>query len=552
MMSKSAIALVVCVLTCAILEVASNIQYPNIDEETGCPLNVPHVCEYCAEDQNRLGCYCETDSGDFIVTANVFTPCRAENADPCRNHSCLNGATCVQEGLSGYRCECSAGFSGPFCADPLARCDDPDIVCNNAECVETTNPALPVYCQCFDGSRRDPRRNETCPLSPCFQRDSEEPVCRNNGTCRIVNNAYVCECASGFAGTNCTRALATPLCESQPGVCGVGKCVQSLTPPFYSCNCGAFPSTFGRTITELVKCEASGCYASNPCQNGGTCSNRANGAFLCQCPVRYTGSKCERQSACFNNPCLNGATCEAFNETVYFCKCPPYFTGQRCEVAVANPCLTKSCGPFGTCRDIQGVAFCYCNNATFSDATACEDPCNKISCGAGVCARRTTNTSIEAYCTCPVTRTGPLCELPTDKCRQAPRCGGGYCKTDYSNPRGYHCVCEGNVVRTDPCPFGTNCPIRDCGTKGICTETDGLIPTPGSRPIYYVCTCLNGYITTRDCNNLIDNLVPAARIICGANGTPYPSRNPNNPIGCWCNNGTHIEEIMDSTATNLC
>jgi hypothetical protein len=33
------------------------------------------VCETCAEDQNRLGCYCELDSGDEIVTASIFTPC---------------------------------------------------------------------------------------------------------------------------------------------------------------------------------------------------------------------------------------------------------------------------------------------------------------------------------------------------------------------------------------------------------------------------------------------------------------------------------------------
>ena len=48
-----------------------------------------------------------------------------------------------------------------------------------------------------------------------------------------------------------------PLCESQPGVCGVGRCQQSLTPPFYSCNCGNFPSTFGKDITELTRCELS-------------------------------------------------------------------------------------------------------------------------------------------------------------------------------------------------------------------------------------------------------------------------------------------------------
>jgi hypothetical protein len=49
----------------------------NIDEDTGCPIGVDTVCEICAEDRNRLGCYCELDGGDEIVTASVFTPCPA-------------------------------------------------------------------------------------------------------------------------------------------------------------------------------------------------------------------------------------------------------------------------------------------------------------------------------------------------------------------------------------------------------------------------------------------------------------------------------------------
>jgi transcription initiation factor IIE alpha subunit len=51
--------------------------------------------------------------------------------------------------------------------------------------------------------------------------------------------------------------FSAPLCEEQPRVCGEGKCQQSLTPPYYACNCGNHPSTFGKAITELVKCEES-------------------------------------------------------------------------------------------------------------------------------------------------------------------------------------------------------------------------------------------------------------------------------------------------------
>lgn len=51
----------------------------NIDEDTGCPIGVAHVCEFCAVDQNRLGCYCELPNGDELVTTNIFTACPSRN-----------------------------------------------------------------------------------------------------------------------------------------------------------------------------------------------------------------------------------------------------------------------------------------------------------------------------------------------------------------------------------------------------------------------------------------------------------------------------------------
>ncbi|CAF4059755.1 unnamed protein product, partial [Rotaria sp. Silwood2] len=523
----------------------------NLNETTGCPLNTNHDCEICAPDQNRLGCYCELKNGDVIITASILTPCPIENEDPCSNHSCKNGATCVGEGFTSYKCNCTQGYGGRLCDETLSKCSDPAIRCLNAECIETNDPDIPVYCQCYDGTRRDPRQNNSCPLSPCYEKDTEDPVCKNNATCRIVNNGYFCECAGGFAGQNCTRPLRRPLCQELPGVCGEGKCQQSLTPPFYSCNCGTHPSTFGRNISDLTKCEESGCHAINPCQNGGTCSNKGAGAFICQCSSLFTGTKCEKFSACHNNPCVNNGTCEAFNETVYYCKCPPYFTGQRCETPVPDPCLGKSCGSFGECRDIRGTAICFCNDGLHLDGSPCQDPCRNKSCGVGVCTKNP-NTTYEAICSCPPDRTGESCEKPRDLCREAPRCGGGYCRPDYQAARGYVCVCAGGSVRNDPCPFSTTCPIKDCGTQGICVETDGIVTVPGGRPIFYVCQCKLGYITSSDCDGLLTTQIPTAASRCGPNGRPYPSRNPNNPIGCWCNNGTHIEEINASGPSSYC
>jgi len=50
----------------------------------------------------------------------------------------------------------------------FVECSDDEIECKNAECVETTDPLLPVFCQCYDGSRRDPQLGVACPLSSSF------------------------------------------------------------------------------------------------------------------------------------------------------------------------------------------------------------------------------------------------------------------------------------------------------------------------------------------------------------------------------------------------
>ena len=44
----------------------------------------------------------------------------SSDIDDCISHSCQNGAVCVDE-TSGYRCECSPGFSGTFCESRKAN-----------------------------------------------------------------------------------------------------------------------------------------------------------------------------------------------------------------------------------------------------------------------------------------------------------------------------------------------------------------------------------------------------------------------------------------------
>ena len=49
--------------------------------------------------------------------------------------------------------------------------------------------------------------------------------------------------------------------------------------------------------------------ASNPCINGGRCSNAKDG-YLCDCPLGFVGKNCEKNiDECLSDPCYEGSTC---------------------------------------------------------------------------------------------------------------------------------------------------------------------------------------------------------------------------------------------------
>ncbi len=76
--------------------------------------------------------------------------------------------------------------------------------------------------------------------------------------------------------------------------------------------------------------------ASNPCQNGGSCTDAVN-VYLCDCAAGYNGTLCENEiDECASNPCQNGGTCTDEVDG-YSCSCPAGYGGDDCGEIV---CLT--------------------------------------------------------------------------------------------------------------------------------------------------------------------------------------------------------------------
>src|SRR6185312_13938483 len=209
------------------------------------------------------------------------------NCSYCANFTCLNNGYCNVDplGTYGFTCYCQGGYYGMYCDTPIVGPD---------QCVP--NP------------------------------------CNNGGTCGDLQNGYMCLCATGFNGTNCSynqHACDGPPCQNG-GVC-------TLQPnASYTCNC-TNTGYNGQNCTVLNN----NCPTPNPCLNNGTCVN-AFMNYTCNCTSEFNGTVCQNDiGECRSSPCQNGGNCtNIINGTI--CTCPSGYNGSYCQNDI-NQCRSSPC-----------------------------------------------------------------------------------------------------------------------------------------------------------------------------------------------------------------
>lgn len=121
----------------------------------------------------------------------------------------------------------------------------------------------------------------------------KDNICKNNGTCYIVNDTNVCDCTSKWTGVRCETLLRS--CDDF-SCFNNGTCEDVLDK--FRCHCEVGWQG-DACLLDIDECR------DDPCQGHSKCVN-TNGSY--QCEPGWTDehvNECEKESCPLNNECVN-------------------------------------------------------------------------------------------------------------------------------------------------------------------------------------------------------------------------------------------------------
>ncbi|XP_041715923.1 delta-like protein 4 [Coregonus clupeaformis] len=299
----------------------------------------------------------------------------------------------------------------------------------------------------------------------------EEPIClegcsEGNGNCSRPGE---CVCREGWQGPFCDQCKKYPACKH-------GTCQQP-----WQCNC---KEGWGGLFCDQ---DLNFCTHHRPCVNGATCMNTGQGSFTCTCPSGFTGVNCElKLQECDSNPCRNGGLCTNL-DVGYTCSCPQGFEGSHCKHSLLT-CADSPCFHSGQCHQKDNGRSYTCECPPGYTGLNCEkrvDKCTSLPCAnGGLCLIH----GGVRLCSCRSGFTGQRCEININECAGNPCTNGGTCLDRIND---YTCACPPGYTGRNCDRVLDECSMRPCLNGGLCTVEEG----PGKPPA--TCICPAGFTGPR-------------------------------------------------------
>jgi Notch-like protein len=502
----------------------------------------------CASEPCLFGAPCSDGVSGYTCEclAGYAGPTCGVDVDDCATSPCQNGGTCV-DGIDSFNCACEPGYAGSDCAENIDDCAD-DPCDNGGTCKDGVNS---FFCECPEGffGHDCSVRENNCEDAACGNDgecvseiggytcicaagwtgdDCEDDVdecasfpCENGAQCENGANEFVCTCPDGFVGVTC----GTNVDECEPEPCqNEGQCIDGIAA--FECNC--LPGWEGDTCgTNVDEC------ASQPCLNGGSCRDGSAG-YECMCEDGFGGAHCGNNvDECASQPCQNDAECR---DTIngYRCVCQSGFIGDHCDEQI-DECVSSPCQNDGECEDQLNSYVCNCplgyelEHCQWNTNDCASNPCqNGADCVDGVASY---------VCQCRDGFTGSTCAINIDECADDPCGAHGFC-VDAINS--YVCECDDGFSGANCEVNNDECASAPCQADGTCEDQDNG----------FVCACVSGY-TGRVCEVNIDDCENTENV-CQNDGECVDGIDS---IICSCPEfyvGTYCESFVSACSADTC
>ncbi|XP_070842448.1 cubilin [Chaetodon trifascialis] len=295
----------------------------------------------CVNTPGSFTCNCSPEWSGILCTVR-FDDCRNVGQDLCVHGTCIDADRDIP-GQPKYQCICETGWEALAgnlaCVTDVNECNLPKKPCS-------TNPTVPCYntqgsfycggcpagwqgngysCQDVDECLTD---NASCSTTPMVQ-------CLNT-----MGSFYCGPCPPGYEGDGITCTQMS-ICAANNGGCHpLATCSSSpASLPICSCPPGYIGNGYGSTGCIQT---SNICQINNPCVNGQCVATISAPGYICHCNSGWQGVNCDQNvNECLSNPCQNGGNCtDSING--FTCTCTAQWTGPLCQ----NP--QQECGGYLT------------------------------------------------------------------------------------------------------------------------------------------------------------------------------------------------------------